>query len=167
MPTHLEIFHTNFPTTVDVSLAEVLGFLRSCAPAVLELISQVTLLVKLMLVMPATNATSERAFSSVRRIKTYLRSTMSQQRLNHLMLLHVHKSSTDQLSLVDVANDFIAGNEHRQHVFGRKFSPSDLLLWTVLFLPEFLPPICLVVHAVWVNKIDTTAFPLKNLITWK
>ena len=128
MPTHLEIFHTNFPTTVDVSLAEGLGFLRSCAPAVLELISQVTLLAKLMLVMPATNATSERAFSSVRRIKTYLRSTMSQQRLNHLMLLHIHKSSTDQLSLVDVANDFIAGNEHRQHVFGRRFSPSDLLL---------------------------------------
>ena len=72
----------------------------------------------LLLVMPATNAGSERSFSAVRRIKTYLHSTMTQQRLNHLMLLHVHKSHTDSLNLVDVANDFIAGNDHRKHMFG-------------------------------------------------
>ena len=77
-----------------------------------------------MLVMPATNAVSERAFSSVQRIKSYLCSTISQQRLNHLM--HVHKSFTDKLSLVDVANDFIASSEHRKHVFGMKFLPSDM-----------------------------------------
>ena len=89
--------------------------------------SQVSKLVKLLLVMPATNAGSERSFSAVRRIKTYLRSTMSQQRLNHLMLLHVHKSETDALNLVDVANDFIAGNDHRKHVFGTELKPSDLV----------------------------------------
>ena len=83
-------------------------------------------LVKLLLVMPATNAESERSFSAVRRIKTYLRSTMSQQRLNHLMLLHVHKSYTDKLNLVDIANDFIADNEHRKRMFGMEFKVSDL-----------------------------------------
>ena len=61
--------------------------------------------------MSATNAGSERSFSAVRRIKSYLRSTMSQQRLNHLMLLHVHKDRTDGLDLVDVANDLIFGSE--------------------------------------------------------
>ena len=90
------------------------------------LMSHVGILVVLMIVMPATNAVSERSFSATRRIKSYLRTTMSQQRLNHLMLLHVHKSSTDQLSLVDVANDFIAGSDHRKQVFGMKFLPSDL-----------------------------------------
>ena len=65
--------------------------------------------------MPATNAESERSFSAVRRIKTYLRSTMSQQCLNHLMLLHVHESHIDNLEFIDVANDFIDGNEHRKH----------------------------------------------------
>ena len=80
----------------------------------LELLSQVTKLVSLLLVMPATNAESERSFSAVRRIKSYLRSTMSQQRLNHLiMVLHVHSDHTDKLNLVDVANKFIADNEHR------------------------------------------------------
>ena len=89
--------------------------------------SQVSKLMRLMLVIPATNAESERTFSTVRRIKTYLRSTMSQQRLNHLMLLHIHKSLTDDLNLVDVANDFIAGHDHRKHVFGTEFKPAYLL----------------------------------------
>ena len=89
--------------------------------------SQVSKMVKLLLVMPATNAQSERSFSAMRRVKMYLRTTMSQQRLNHLMLLHVHKSQTDALNLKDVANDFICGHDHRKNIFGTKFEPSDLM----------------------------------------
>lgn len=126
LPTHLEIYHNNFPADVDVTLLPVLDFFKNCSATVLDLIYEVMKLVQLMLVMPATKASSERVFSGVRRIKTYLRTTMSQQRLNHLMLLHVQKSFTDQLSLVNVANDFITGRDHRQQVFGRKFVPSDL-----------------------------------------
>ena len=69
--------------------------------------------------MPATNATSERSFSALHRSKTYLRSSMSQQqRLNHLMLLHIHKERTDALDLEDAAREFIANSEHRQRIFG-------------------------------------------------
>ena len=50
----------------------------------------------------------------------------AQQRLNHLMFLHVHKDRTNGLDLVDVANDFIFGSEHRKNLFGAKFSSSDL-----------------------------------------
>ena len=49
---------------------------------------------------------------------------MSQKRLNHLMLLHVHKNDTDKLDLIDVANDFIDGSEHRKHFFGTEFKQS-------------------------------------------
>jgi len=52
---------------------------------------------------------------------------MSQQRLNHLMILHVHQSETDHLDLVQVANDFIDGNDHRKKLFGVEFKPTDLL----------------------------------------
>ena len=122
----MELFSQNFPADGEVLVSDILKFFSSCTPAQLELMSQVSKLMRLLLVMPATNAESERSFSAVRRIKTYLRSTMSQQRLNHLMLLHIHKSQTDSLSLVDVANDFIAGNDHRKHVFGTEFKESDL-----------------------------------------
>ena len=47
-----------------------------------SLLSEVYKVVKLVLVMPATNATSERSFSALRRVKNYLRRTMTQQRLD-------------------------------------------------------------------------------------
>ena len=55
-----------------------------------NLMSQVSRIMQLVLVMPATNATSERSFSALRRVKSYLHSTMGQERLNYLMLFHVH-----------------------------------------------------------------------------
>ena len=83
-----------------------------------SLLSEVVKLVSLILVMPATNATSERSFSALRRVKTYLRSSMNQSGLNHLMIFHVHKEFTDNLDLIACANDFVAGNEHRLRLFG-------------------------------------------------
>ena len=62
-----------------------------------DLLYQACRVLQLVLVMPATNATSERSFSALRRVKGYLRSTMSQQRLNNLMVLHVHKERTETL----------------------------------------------------------------------
>ena len=51
---------------------------------------------------------------------------MSQQRLNHFMVLRVHSDHTDKLNLVDVANEFIVDNEHRRQVFGNEFKETDL-----------------------------------------
>uniref|UniRef100_H3ANI8 DUF4371 domain-containing protein n=1 Tax=Latimeria chalumnae TaxID=7897 RepID=H3ANI8_LATCH len=53
------------------------------------------------------------AVCALRLIKNYLRTTMSQARLNHLMLLHIHKNVTDSLNLLEVANEFVEGSEHR------------------------------------------------------
>ena len=40
-------------------------------------------LVRLLLTIPCSNAEAERSFSSLRRLKTYLRNSMNQERLNH------------------------------------------------------------------------------------
>ena len=68
--------------------------------------------------MPSTNVASERSFSTMKRLKTYLQSTMGQSRLNHLMVLNVYKEVLDKLDLTTVANEFVQGSEHRLHVFG-------------------------------------------------
>ena len=81
--------------------------------------SQVVILLQLILVAPATNATSERSFSALRRLKTYLRSTMTQQRLNHCAVLNVQKEECDALSLKEVATDFVGSSEHRYSIFGK------------------------------------------------
>ena len=49
--------------------------------------------VKLHLVLPVTNATSKRSFSTLRRLKKYMYTTMTLDRMNSLMVLHVQKTS--------------------------------------------------------------------------
>ena len=75
--------------------------------------------IHLLLVMPATNAVSERSASALRRVKSYLRTTMSDSRLNKLLVLHVHKDHCDSLVLEDCLNKFLCGSEHRFSLFGK------------------------------------------------
>lgn len=82
------------------------------------LFCEIEIIVRLILVMPATNAAIERSFSNLRRLKTYLRSRMSQERLNSLMILHTYKEETDKLDLVAVANEFVQKKEYRKSLFG-------------------------------------------------
>ena len=81
--------------------------------------SNVWILLKLLLVKPATNATSERSFSALRRIKTYLRTTMTQVRLNSLMVLHIHSDKTDSLNLYSIGDQFVGSRENRLRDFGK------------------------------------------------
>ena len=82
---------TKKPTILDIK-----DYFGSLTQAQKTLLSEVCKVVKIVLVMPATNATSERSFSALRRVKNYLRSTMSQQRLNNLVVLHVHKDTSNK-----------------------------------------------------------------------
>lgn len=82
------------------------------------MLSEVHKLLQLYLTVPITTAKSERAFSTLRRLLTYLRSTMTEQRLNNCMLLHVHKSLTYDLNLTEIAKELISAKEDRQRYFG-------------------------------------------------
>ena len=115
----LKIVHSHFAGIglSEPSLGDVSSYVQKL-PNYQVYLSEVVSVLTLVLVCPATNATSERAFSALRRLKTYLRSTMTQQRLNSCAVLHVHKEQCDQLELREVANDLVGSNEHRYHVFG-------------------------------------------------
>ena len=78
------------------------------------LVSEVFTLLRVILTIPVTTATAEQTFSCLCQLKTYLRSTMSQTRLNHCMLLHVHKERTDKLDILQVVREFVSANERRQ-----------------------------------------------------
>ena len=82
-------------------------------------------LCKLVLVNPAISAAGYRSFSSSRRLKTWLRSTMTQTRFSNLAILNTRKQRTEKLCLIDVANEFAALNENRKSNFGT-FKESDL-----------------------------------------
>ena len=87
-----------------------------------NLISEVVKMIKLVIVLPAANAVSERSFSATRRLYTYLRTNMRSSRLNNAMVLHIQKARLDKLSMVDVA---LFESDHRKTLLGR-FDDADL-----------------------------------------
>ena len=82
------------------------------------LVWEVIKLVKLVLVMPATNAVSDKSFSSLKWIKTYLCSATANNRLNHLLILHIHMLLTERLHLTKVADEFVERREGTKSIFG-------------------------------------------------
>ena len=88
-----------------------------------KMLNEIDKLLKLYYTFPVTTATSERSFSSLRRLKTFLRTTMTECRLNNLFLLYVHKSVP--LNLTCIAKDFVAVNSRRMKYFGKFY-------WSIL-----------------------------------
>ena len=74
---------------------------------------------------PATSAAGERSFLTARRLKTWLRSTMTQERFSNLTILNNHKERTERLSRLDIENEFTDRNSERKRNFGI-FKVSDV-----------------------------------------
>ena len=106
------------PNGNSLSFSDIHKHFLTLPASQLLLLHQVSLVIKFVLLMPATNAVSERSASAMRRIKTYLRSTMSQQRMNNVMVLHIHKHLTDSVNLKETLNEFVTANDERRKYFG-------------------------------------------------
>ena len=82
------------------------------------LFGEVDRLLRILLVIPTSNATSERSFSTLRRLKTWMRTTMTQNRLNNCVLLHVHQQTIDAVDLHLLCRQFVSLSEYRHDIFG-------------------------------------------------
>ena len=83
------------------------------------LLPDVVKLARLFLVMPATNASSKRAFSWMKRIKSYLRDSTTNNRLNQCMVVRIHAEDVDNMNTIEIAREFIEYNQPRLRIFGR------------------------------------------------
>ena len=90
-----------------------------------NLISEVVKMIKLYIVMPTANAVSDRSFSAMRRLYTYLRINVGYSYLNNAVVLYIHKARLDEVSMIDVANYFVFESDHRKTLLGR-FDDVDL-----------------------------------------
>ena len=82
------------------------------------MLNKVHRLLRIYLTVPMTTATAERTFSTLRCLKNYLHSTMTQKQLNNLIILHTHKDRTDNLELCAMSCDFTSANGHCRRFFG-------------------------------------------------
>ena len=115
--------------TIQIAMAQQQGWdmssvnsvadnLRSLDPAIRRMFNEVEHLVRLLLTVPCSNAEAERSFSALRRLKTYLRNSMNQERLNHLAVMHVHQDRLDIVDKTMIAKEFVSKCETRQGIFG-------------------------------------------------
>ena len=116
LPVQLKMFCMNFhPKTIfDVRQA-----LSTMSLEMRQLFTQVETLLRLLLVCPVTSCQAERSFSALRRLKTWLRNTMGQVRLNSSAICHIHKSRLDVIEIEAVAKDFAGRTDCRRKAFGR------------------------------------------------
>ena len=101
-----------------VTLINTLGEIMNTCIFLKSMFSEVHRLLRVYLTIPMSSATAERTFSALRALKNYMRSTMTQKRLNHVMLLHIYKEKVDQLDLKEIAKSFIEANARRKAFFG-------------------------------------------------
>ncbi|KAK6479921.1 zinc finger MYM-type protein 1-like, partial [Huso huso] len=92
-----------FPGHIS-SPAEMLDYIYK--ENLLELYGNLSIALRLLLTLPVTVASGERSFSSLKRIKTYLRSTMSQERLNGLAMISIEQRVRRSLNMEDIIKAF-------------------------------------------------------------
>jgi hypothetical protein len=99
----------------------LIEFIRQLPKDNLKLFREVLKIIKLVLVTPASAASVEHSFSGLRWLKTWLRSTMSQTRLTHLAVLHVHQDRIDDNAMKynnSIFSQFVAKTSECQTLFG-------------------------------------------------
>ncbi|KAL7610256.1 spindle assembly checkpoint component MAD1-like [Lactuca sativa] len=98
--TELKVLQKTLPNVV-MSSVEILEFVKGkdCYP-------NVCIAYRILLTIPVTIASTERNFSKLKLLKNYLRSSMSQERLNGLAMLCIEKDLLDNIELDSIIDDF-------------------------------------------------------------
>ena len=76
-----------------------------------DIYPNVYILLTILGTLPVSTATSERSFSTMRRLKTYLRSSIGNERMAGLALLSIYKDR--QIDREKIMNDFVASSNRR------------------------------------------------------
>lgn len=106
----------NEPVKLE-SAVDVLAYLHD--NGLVDLLPHFAKSVKILCIIPATSCTSERSFSALRRLKTYLRSTMGQSRLNSLAVISIERAYANLVLNNDIEKiiDMFASRKGRASLF--------------------------------------------------
>ncbi|PWA78174.1 zinc finger MYM-type protein 1 [Artemisia annua] len=102
----------NYLPTENMRPVDVLNFLKQddCYPNAI-------IAYKVLLTIPVTVAFAERSFSKLKLLKSYLRSTMSQERLNGIALIAIENDTLESVTYDDLINNFASKNARRIVLF--------------------------------------------------
>eukprot|EP00268_Persea_americana_P057483 TRINITY_DN6893_c0_g1_i5.p1 TRINITY_DN6893_c0_g1~~TRINITY_DN6893_c0_g1_i5.p1 ORF type:complete len:136 (-),score=19.62 TRINITY_DN6893_c0_g1_i5:701-1108(-) len=104
----LKVLKENLPkeTKKPIDVLNYLKVMDGCFP-------NAWIAYRILLTIPVTVASGERSLSKLKLIKSYLRSTMSQERLNGLAMLSIEKAIVDKIDYAALISTFAAKNARR------------------------------------------------------
>ena len=108
--TELELMHAKGVVSQAKPNAETLNDVIDALSPLRAAFAGLTQLLQIVLTLAVTTASCERSFSSLKRIKTYLRSSMGEQRLTSLSILAVERDLSSKIDMDIVVNKFAASN---------------------------------------------------------
>ena len=91
-------------STESWDVANLLQWIGQCK--VQETVPNLIIAIRIYLTMAVSVASCDRSFSKLKLIKTYLRSTMGQNRLTNLAILSIEREQTESLDFDEVINQF-------------------------------------------------------------
>ena len=68
----------------------------------------------MLLCTPVSNCSTERSFSCLKRVKTYLRSCISAERLSDLAIMNIEFDVTAKIEFDDIINEFATLQSRRK-----------------------------------------------------
>lgn len=95
----------------SITSSDIDTIASSCSKDFYPLINK---LILILATLPVSVASAERSFSTLRRLKTWLRSNMTEKRLVGLTLLHVHRDIS--VDIEDVINTFVSDTRRLEFV---------------------------------------------------
>ena len=72
---------------------------------------------RVLLTILVTVASAERRFSKLKLLKSYMRTTITQERLNYLVTIALEGDMLEQINYEGVIKDFISKNAKRMRMF--------------------------------------------------
>ncbi len=112
-------FKHGFPE--EKKLSVVLGFMQE--NHLFEMLPEFAQVMIILAVIPATSCSAERSFSALRRLKTYLRNTMSQTRVNSIALINIERAYANAVmnNEIDRIIDIFGSRKGRNSFFFEVF----------------------------------------------
>ena len=105
-------FLQNFMPQGNMKPVEILKFLKQH-----DSFPNASIAYRVLLTIPVTVASAERSFSKLKLLKSYLRTTMTQQRLTDLAIIALESEVLEKIKYEDIIEDFISRNTKRMMLF--------------------------------------------------
>ncbi|XP_050374625.1 uncharacterized protein LOC126792201 [Argentina anserina] len=113
----LQLEHYKYQVVFDKDFQKLSSLAQLCRRLVetdlAQLFPLVDRLIRLVLTLPVSTATTERAFSAMKIIKTRLRNKMEDGYLSGCMMLHIEKQYVDTIDSDEVIDHFESIGDHR------------------------------------------------------